>query len=155
MIEFRKGDIFLSNCEAITNAVNCVGNMGKGIAFEFKKRFPDMFYSYQKACQTKELTPGKLHTWKNDDGLWIINFPTKIGWWSPTEYNYVNLGFVALGKFVKDNEIKSIAIPALGCGLGGLKWDKVLRIIKRHHEQYFHDILFVVYEPYNDEKIDK
>src|SRR5271165_2300448 len=79
MLEFRKGDLFESNCEALVNAVNCIGVMGAGIAHVFKVRYPDMFKEYSLICQEGKLAPGILHIWENPKGFpkYVVNFPTK------------------------------------------------------------------------------
>ena len=118
------GDIFESNCSTIVNTVNCVGVMGKGIALEFKKRYPEMFMEYVLKCDRGEVKPGIPYVYQNED-VSILNFPTRDHWRSPSRLSYVIDG---LDWFVDNYEkynIESIAFPPLGCGNGGLTWSVV------------------------------
>lgn len=118
------GDMFSSKCTTIVNTVNCVGVMGKGIALEFKKRFPDMYAQYVGKCKLGEVKPGLPYLYDSGDAK-IINFPTKDHWRSPSRLSYVIDG---LDWFVNNYEkykIDSIAFPPLGCGNGGLTWSVV------------------------------
>lgn len=119
--------IFYSNAQALVNPVNCVGIMGKGLALEFKRRYPNNFASYQRACAVG-LEIGNLHTCE-EDGKLIINFPTKKHWKAPSKYEYILEGLLTLAELIKQKQIKSIAIPRLGCGLGGLDWNIVRKMI--------------------------
>lgn len=143
-MKYSKGDIFDSGCEALVNAVNCIGVMGKGLAFQFKKRYPEMFQDYQKACRDG-LRPGQMHIWENE-GKYIINFPTKDDL-SPSKLEYIRSGLIALAEVIKEKEIKSIAIPALGCGLGGLSWGQVQNELVRFSKKLPDDCELVVFEP--------
>lgn len=145
-MKYSKGDIFESNCEALVNAVNCVGKMGKGLALQFKKRFPEMFLDYQSACRAG-LRPGTMHVWsKSENPKYIINFPTKDDL-SPSKIEYVKDGLVALEKIVKELKIKSIALPALGCGLGGLRWGQVQNLLVEFSKKIPEDCELIVFEP--------
>ena len=110
--------------EALVNTVNTVGVMGKGIALQFKERFPMNFKIYKAACKKGEMLVGKMLVVKentlNGEKL-IINFPTKTEWFKKSEYSYIEDGLKDLAKVIEENKIKSIAIPPLGCGNGGLK----------------------------------
>lgn len=119
------GNIFETKCSTIVNTVNCVGVMGKGIALEFKKRYPEMFLDYVKRCNMSEVKTGTPYVYTYDEDLKILNFPTKDHWRSPSRLSYVIDG---LDWFIDNYEkynIKSIAFPPLGCGNGGLTWDVV------------------------------
>lgn len=118
------GNIFESNCSTIVNTVNCVGVMGKGIALEFKKKYPEMFMEYVLRCNRGEVRPGIPYVYQ-DKGVSILNFPTKDHWRSPSRLSYVIDG---LNWFIDNYEtygIDSIAFPPLGCGNGGLTWSVV------------------------------
>ncbi len=128
MIHSTTGDILKSESHAIVNTVNCEGFMGKGIAYQFKLTFPENFASYAEACKKNALTPGKLHTFQERKKL-IINFPTKNKWREKSKYEYIEGGLKELKKVIKDLKIESISIPPLGCGNGGLDWNKVKEII--------------------------
>lgn len=129
MISLEYGSIFDADVDAIVNPVNCVGAMGKGLALEFKKRYPAYFLNYQSACKANELAPGKLLIYPNEKPLFIISFPTKIHWKNKSEYGFIVEGLFQLYKMCFNNPIKSIAIPALGCGLGGLEWKVIEEMI--------------------------
>jgi O-acetyl-ADP-ribose deacetylase (regulator of RNase III) len=134
MLIFTTGDMFECDIKILVNPVNCVGVMGKGLALTFKSRYPTMFTQYKNTCLRKELIPGKLHIWTDNSGIQIINFPTKIHWRDPSQYSYIESGLIALRNFLIQLEPTSIAIPPLGCGLGGLKWDKVKQMLVTHLE---------------------
>lgn len=119
------GNLFESKCSTIVNTVNCVGVMGKGVALEFKKRYPEMFMEYKLKCDRGEVKTGIPYVYQNSDGTSILNFPTKDHWRSPSRLSYVIDG---LDWFVDNYDkynITSIAFPPLGCGNGGLSWNTV------------------------------
>lgn len=119
------GDIFESKCSTIVNTVNCVGVMGKGIALEFKKRYPEMYIDYVKKCNAGMVKTGEPYVFVNEDGSRILNFPTKDHWRSPSRLSYVVEGLEWFVKNYKKYQISSIAFPPLGCGNGGLTWEVV------------------------------
>lgn len=128
MIEYTKGNLLKADAEALVNTVNCIGFMGKGIALQFKQAFPDNFEAYARACKQGEVKPGEMSI--TETGLmmgpkYIINFPTKRHWRGKSRMADIEAGLEALVEDVKRLEIKSIAIPPLGCGNGGLEWEKV------------------------------
>lgn len=149
MIEFTKGNILESDCQALVNTVNCFGKMGKGLALQFKKKFPEMFLAYKRACDFGQVQNGKMQLWKNPSPspAFIVNFPTKDHWRNSSKMEWIVSGLEDLVAAVKKHEIKSIAIPPLGCGLGGLNWYLVREEIKKTHEKYWQDIKVVVFEP--------
>lgn len=119
------GDLFESKCTTIVNTVNCVGVMGKGIALEFKKRYPDMFMDYVHKCNDEKVKPGSPYIYQNEDGTSILNFPTKDHWRSPSRLSYIIDGLDWVVENYEKYDIKSIAFPPLGCGNGGLSWNVV------------------------------
>ena len=132
MIKFRKGDIINADVEALVNTVNTEGVMGKGIALEFKQHFPKNYEFYRKACENGEVEIGKMlvyETGKLTYPHFIINFPTKKHWKNPSKLEYINEGLIDLSRIIKQYEIKSIAIPPLGCGNGKLNWNEVKPLI--------------------------
>ena len=134
MIRFKQGDILKSDSEAIVNTVNCVGVMGRGIALQFKKAYPDNFREYKKICDRKELEPGRMlvhDTNRIIGSRYVINFPTKRHWRAKSRIEDVRLGLAALVREVEERGIRSIAIPPLGCGLGGLDWEVVRSMIEK------------------------
>lgn len=149
MITFTTGDMMVSSAEALVNTVNTVGVMGKGIALQFKEAFPVNFAIYVQACKDESLIPGKLLVTREKNAAGedkiIINFPTKKHWRFPSKYEYIENGLKALADVIRNYGIKSIAIPPLGCGNGGLQWNIVRRMI----EDALHDIdaEVIVYEP--------
>lgn len=123
-----------ANAEALVNTVNTVGVMGKGIALQFKEAFHNNHKAYIDACKRKALVPGKLlAVWDENLQLGkklIINFPTKVHWRQPSKYEYIEKGLVALRELLQKDKIRSIAIPPLGCGNGGLEWSIVKPMIE-------------------------
>ncbi len=149
MIEFVKGDFFDFDADVRVNTVNCVGVMGAGVALAFKEKYPDMFKQYAKECKQGLIRPGIPSVWKNDDmftkEVEIINFPTKDHWRKPSEYEYVESGLKWLSEYLKQKKYSTITLPALGCGHGGLDWEKVKHLIENHLSDSQHKIL--VFEP--------
>jgi len=149
MIKFITGNILESNAEALINTVNTVGVMGKGIALQFKKAFHKNFKEYVDACKRKEINIGKLFVVKdsnlNAGDKIIINFPTKKDWRKPSEYSYIKAGLDDLILVIKKYNIKSVAIPPLGSGNGGLDWNEVKKLIEQKLSNIEVDI--IVYEP--------
>lgn len=134
MIKITQGNILESPTEAIVNTVNCMGIMGKGIALQFKQAFPINYDAYTKACKEGKVQLGKMFIYEIKQMFnpkFIINFPTKKHWKSKSEYKYIELGLKDLIFQLKKLEIKSIAIPPLGAGLGGLNWKKVRPLIEK------------------------
>ncbi|MGG2064174.1 type II toxin-antitoxin system antitoxin DNA ADP-ribosyl glycohydrolase DarG [Bacillus sp. S14(2024)] len=158
MLKFKTGNLFESvyRMDAIVNTVNCVGVMGKGIALEFKNRYPENFNYYKQVCSNKELFPGKMLMFlQNSNGCprYIVNFPTKNHWRNPSKMEYIREGLDDLVKQIKEHSIKSIALPALGCGNGGLDWNDVKPLIQKKL-QHLDDVEIIVYEP-SSKKIQK
>ena len=133
MVRLAKGNLLRAETEALVNTVNCVGHMGKGVALQFKKAFPDNFAYYQKACRAGDVQPGRMLVFETGAMLglkYIINFPTKQHWRGKSKYEYIESGLEALVAEVKRRGIHSIALPPLGCGLGRLDWDRVRPMIE-------------------------
>jgi O-acetyl-ADP-ribose deacetylase (regulator of RNase III) len=149
MIQFRQGNLLEFDAEALVNPVNCVGVMGKGLALQFKNAFPDNFRQYKKACDAKEVRPGQMFTIATGSILnprYIINFPTKRHWKDPSRLKDIEAGLQALITELKDSSIKSVAIPSLGCGHGGLDWATVRPMIIEALSKV-PDVDAVVFEP--------
>ena len=149
MIETVQGDILKADAEALVNTVNCVGVMGRGIALQFKKAFPENFKSYKAVCDLKKLHPGNLFIFETNrlyNPKYIVNFPTKRHWKGKSKIEYIEAGLKALVKEVSKKNIQSIAIPPLGSGLGGLRWKDVRQRIEKAFEQS-PDIHVFLYEP--------
>lgn len=128
MITFRTGDILRADAEALVNTVNCVGIMGRGIALQFKNDFPDNFRAYEAACAREEVQPGKMFVFETrtlTNPKFIINFPTKRHWRGKSRMEDIDSGLQALVAEIRNRSIRSIAIPPLGSGLGGLNWSDV------------------------------
>jgi len=133
MIEFTTGNILTANTQALVNTVNCVGIMGRGLAFQFKNKFPANFRAYQNACARKEIRPGKMFVFEIRifaNPKFIVNFPTKRDWRDKSRMEDIDSGLVALVDEIRERDIDSIAIPPLGCGLGGLNWTDVRQRIE-------------------------
>lgn len=149
MIKYIKGNILESEAEALVNTVNTNGVMSKGIALQFKKTYPDNFKAYVNACKSGKVSVGKMFVFRDKNLLSgakiIINFPTKTDWRKPSEYSYIEAGLTDLLNIIDAYNIKSIAIPPLGSGNGGLEWEKVKRIIDKRLSSLKTDVF--VYEP--------
>jgi O-acetyl-ADP-ribose deacetylase (regulator of RNase III) len=132
MLTYIASSIWQSPAQTLVNTVNTVGAMGKGIALQFKKQYPEMYEQYRELCKQKKLTVGKLWLYRGED-RWVINFPTKKHWRHPSKREYVEDG---LKKFVSVYEtfgITSISFPQLGTGHGGLDWDLVVKPLMEHY----------------------
>lgn len=125
MIEFMNGDMFRLDADAYVNPVNCVGVMGRGVALAFKTRYPATFDAYEIACREGQVRLGQVWVHR-ENGKALIHFPTKGHWREKSELNNVVSGLKSLTQTLKNMpDIKTIALPALGCGLGGLSWQDV------------------------------
>lgn len=149
MIELTRGNLLTAEVDALVNTVNCVGFMGKGIALQFKQAFPENNLQYEQACAREEVVPGKMMIHDNG-GLvmprWIINFPTKRHWRANSRIEDIESGLVALVSDVRRLGIKSIAVPPLGCGLGGLQWTQVRPLIEKAFADLV-DVKVLLFEP--------
>ena len=128
MIESKIGDLFQEDVEALVNSVNCVGVMGRGIALQFKKTFPENFKAYAQACKRGEVQPGRMFVYDSGqmtNPRYIINFPTKRHWRAKSRIEDIEAGLEALVGEIRQRRIRSIAIPPLGTNLGGLSWRDV------------------------------
>jgi len=136
MLNLKNGNLLKDDAEALVNTVNTKGVMGKGIALQFKQAYPAMYKLYEKDAKSGEITIGKIHVYDNgalaDGPRWILNFPTKNHWRSKSKITDIEAGLQDLAEKVKTLNIKSIAMPPLGCGLGGLRWEDVLPLIEKH-----------------------
>lgn len=147
--EFRKGNLLDSEAEAIVNTVNTVGVMGKGIALLFRKAYPENYKKYKSECRKNNIKVGKMFyvrvgedtspslfeqttdSNKSEYPLWIINFPTKQHWRSPSKLEWIDEGLQDLKRVLEEKKIRSVALPQLGCGNGGLDWRDVEQKIRK------------------------
>jgi O-acetyl-ADP-ribose deacetylase (regulator of RNase III) len=153
-MKFITGNLLNAKTQAIVNTVNTVGVMGKGIALQFKERFPQNYKAYATACKKGLVITGKMFVFTepdllNDEKI-IINFPTKEQWFRKSQYSFIEEGLKDLLKVIKENNIKSISIPPLGCGNGGLKWDKVKSLMIKYLGN-LNEVEVFIYQP--NEKI--
>jgi O-acetyl-ADP-ribose deacetylase (regulator of RNase III) len=149
MIEPARGDLLAADAEALVNAVNCVGVMGKGIAAAFKRAYPAVFVAYAEACKRGEVLPGRVlvvPTGERDGPRYVINFPTKRHWRNASLLEDIDAGLPALVDEVERLVLRSIAIPPLGCGLGGLDWADVRPRIERAFAR-LPDVRVLLYGP--------
>ena len=149
MIKRVKGNILEAKTEALVNTVNTVGVMGRGIALQFKQAFPENYKAYRKACERGEVQIGKMFIFDLGQLFkprYIINFPTKKHWRQKSKMEYIEKGLKALVEEIKKLGIRSIAIPPLGCGLGGLNWREVYKRIESAFAE-IPDVEVLVYEP--------
>lgn len=129
-IERGQGNLLAAQVDALVNPVNTVGVMGKGLALQFKKFFPESFTAYARACKAGEVTVGHMHIVRRATApRFIINFPTKQHWKQPSRIENIRDGLPDLVTQIRQLGIESIAIPPLGCGLGGLAWSEVRPLI--------------------------
>lgn len=134
MIQIKTGDILTADAEALVNTVNCVGVMGRGIALQFRNAFPDNFRAYKAACDRKEMASGKMFVVdlnRFENPRLVINFPTKAHWKGKSRLEDIKVGLVDLVRVLREHRVKSVAIPPLGCGLGGLNWAEVRPLIEQ------------------------
>ncbi len=149
MIEFKTGDMLAEDVEALVNTVNCVGIMGRGVALKFKEAFPENFKAYALACRRQEVQPGRMFvfdTGQLTNPRLIINFPTKRHWRGKARIEDIEKGLEALVREVRRRGIRSLAMPPLGSGLGGLDWAVVRPRIERALLT-LPDVRIVVFEP--------
>ena len=149
MIEPATGNLLDADAEALVNTVNCAGVMGKGIALQFKQAFPANFKAYESACKAGEVLPGRMFIFDNGrliNPQYIINFPTKRHWRESSHIGDIRSGLTALAADVRRLGVRSIAIPALGCGLGGLDWREVRPSIEDAFSE-LSDVRILLYEP--------
>ena len=143
MLIYRRTSILESPAQTLVNTVNCVGVMGKGLAHEFKAREPSMFEAYKRICDQKVLVPGKLWLWRGSSS-WVLNFPTKIHWRSPSKLEWIEQGLEKFVAAYAEQAITEISFPRLGCGNGNLDWEDVRPLMEHHLRQvsipvYVHD----------------
>ena len=156
MIRYAQGDIFSVEADIRINTVNCVGVMGAGVALAFKNRYPEMFKEYAKACKAGEVRPGRPHVWEQHDfyrNITIVNFPTKDHWRQPSKYEYIEQGLQWLRDFVAKRGNVRVAVPALGCGHGGLDWSRVRNMIETSLGDL--DAEIIIFEPSSSRAVDE
>ncbi len=149
MIEFTRGNLLNSKAEALVNTVNTVGVMGKGVALMFKEAYPENFKAYEVACKKKEVRVGHMFVTERQALIgpkWIINFPTKQHWRGNSKMEWIESGLKDLKRVIAEKKIRSIAIPPLGSGNGGLKWPDVRPKIEAALGA-LNDVSVIVYEP--------
>jgi len=149
MIHYKQGNLLEAEVDALVNTVNTVGVMGKGIALMFKERFKENFKQYARACKDGEVVTGRMHVTRTGElsgPKWIINFPTKQHWRKPTRIEWVEEGLQDLKATILSEGIRSIALPPLGCGNGGLKWTQVKPLIEAALGD-LEDVKIIAYEP--------
>ena len=149
MLKYKTGDILAEDAEALVNTVNCVGVMGRGIALQFKRVFPENFKAYAARCKRDEMQPGQVFVFETGQLThphYIINFPTKRHWRGKSRMEDIESGLASLAQEIRARGIRSIAIPPLGSGLGGLDWAEVRRRVQAALEK-FDDVKVVVFEP--------
>lgn len=139
-LHFVSGDMWKREADVRVNTVNCVGTWGKGVALQFKRRYPKAFLEHKKACAAREVVPGKLHVWEAAD-VTIVNFVTKRHWRDDSRYEDIDAGLVALRKYLEQLGEAVVVVPALGCGHGRLDWTRVRRMV----EQMLSDLEAEVY----------
>ena len=151
MLNYIKGDIFESEARALINPVNTDGIMGKGLAYQFKKKFPKNFIMYSEKCSNGSLNIGTPLIWTDENNKIIINFPTKKSWKENSKIEYIQVGLKKLAELLIELNIKSVAIPPIGAGNGKLDWESVLKEIEKFEKDISkNDIDIFVYVPTSD-----
>ena len=140
-----KGSIFDSGAETLVNPVNCRGTMGKGLALQFARRYPELERAYRKACAEGLVTPGSATMLKTKDGLTVANIATKDHWRNPSRLAWVKNGLASMARQMQEKTLTSVAVPALGAGLGGLPWPEVERTIHQTLEST--GLTVIIYPP--------
>lgn len=131
MLIYRRTSLLESSAQTLVNTVNTVGVMGKGLAREFRDRYPTMFHAYKEICDQGLLTPGRLWLWK-DAGAWVLNFPTKKHWKNPSKIEWIEAGLERFVAGFEELGIREISFPRLGCGNGGLDWTDVKPVMEHY-----------------------
>lgn len=149
MIRYTTGDLLGAEVDALVNTVNCVGVMGKGIALQFRHAWPENYEDYRRACDKQEVRPGRMFIY--DTGRlvkprFIINFPTKRHWKEKSRIEDVVTGLDAMVAEIRARGIRSVALPPLGCGNGGLDWGAVRKLIEDKLRD-LEDVEVLIYEP--------
>lgn len=144
----RNGDILQSRCTALVNPVNCVGVMGKGLARQFRNRYPAMARQYRRDCNSRLLVPGTVRAYLVSPERTVVCLPTKRHWREPSRLQDIAAGLDALAGWMVISRVAGIAIPPLGAGLGGLRWAAVRPLIVRFAER-FPEVTTELYEPYD------
>lgn len=154
MIIDATGDLLKADTQAVVNTVNCVGVMGKGIALQFKRRYPGVFTAYERACKAGDVTTGKTLPVPTGEVIgpeWVINFPTKRHWRAPSRLEWIEQGLNDLRRVVAELGIESIAVPPLGAGNGGLNWQDVEPLIRSAFEDA-QDVKVYLYAPTSNQR---
>lgn len=142
----RNGNIFLTEQRILTVPVNLEGVMGKGLARDVKRLYQDVFEEYHEACRRKRITEGTPYLFKRDPTRWFLFFPTKRNWRQRSKIEDIKSGLQWIMTYQQDLKIHSLALPALGCGLGGLKWTDVKPLILEELKHF--EGVVEIYEPY-------
>lgn len=143
MIHYVSGNIFDSPAQTLVNPVNTVGVMGKGLALEFRRRYPNMFDEYKNQCRDEWLHVGDLMLWRAKDHF-VLNFPTKKHWKDPSSLIYVEAGLLSFVNKYESYGVSSIAFPKLGCGNGGLDWKAVKPVMERYLQELPIDVYIYI-----------
>lgn len=148
MIKIMQGNLFESKADVFVNTTNTFGVMGKGIALQFKQKFPKMYNEYRDICSKKQFDIGQIliHETGDNNPKFIVSFPTKKHWRNPSQIEWIKIGLKVLCKWCNDNKIQSIAIPSLGCSNGGLNWKDVCPLICESFNSI--ETMAYIFEPY-------
>lgn len=152
-LEWKRGDLLAEPADALVNAVNCAGAMGRGIALQFKRAFPDNFAAYELACERGDVRPGRMFVFETGakrPPRWIVNFPTKGHWRDSSRLEDIDAGLLALAEVIREKGITNIALPALGAGLGRLPWHEVRPRIENVLSA-LGEVRVIVFEPHESE----
>ncbi len=139
-----EGNIFALEVQGYAHGCNCAGAMGKGIALQFKNKFPQMYIDYKKLCAEKEFHPGDVFDYKYEENRHIYNLGTQLTWRTKATLENIDRSLTAMCELATNDNVKSIALPAIGAGLGGLKWEDVKTIIDEISARYPKIDLYIV-----------
>ena len=142
----KQGDIFQSGAQVLVNPVNCMGAMGAGLAKQFKERYPALNQQYRKDCGAGKVKTGEVLLYRVADGRAVANLPTKNHWRDPSRLQWIKEGLADLNRVLSSENLTSVAIPAVGAGLGGLDWQEVLKLIKSELDNP--DLTVEIYPPH-------
>lgn len=131
-LKYVTGNMFDVDVDIRINTINCVGAMGKGVALQFKRMYPKLYSDYRVECRRGRITTGKMYIWRGANNVHVVNFPTKDDWHKKSEYSFIEGGLVALRNYLRTLGQVSVAMPPIGCGNGGLSWDRIKRMINKH-----------------------
>jgi len=145
-VKYISGDLFHHSLDAIAHGCNCEGAMGKGIALEFRSRYPEMYQEYRRRCKAREFKLGSVFAWRSPEGTIIFNLGTQVSWRTKARLDAIRASVRRMVGASEQINLKTIGLPRIGAGLGGLDWDKVKEVLDGIGSKT--DIDLIVFEEY-------